>query len=298
MLCLEDFILVIFCWIDDYLQQLSRDGKRWRSRGFAPKLTDSEVLTMEIVGEFLGLDTDKGIWQYFRRHWLSWFPNFSSRTAFARQAANLWVLKLQMQQALARELGAFADPVHVIDGFPIPVCHVARAYFSKLFRGQVAYGYCATKKETYYGFKGHLLVSLPGVITGLTLTPANTDEREALWDVVSEIQALVLGDKGYISRPLREDLLQVGIDLQTASRSNAKIQVDSRWSRLMVSLRRIIETVIGQLTEQFHIQKTWARDLWHQRSRIARKLLSHTFGVFLNLLHGRSPLQFDGLIAA
>ena len=29
---------------------------------------------MEIVGESLGIATDKGIWDYFRRHWLEWFP--------------------------------------------------------------------------------------------------------------------------------------------------------------------------------------------------------------------------------
>jgi len=35
---------------------------------------DSEVITMEVVGEFLGIDTDKHIWQYFREHWLMFFP--------------------------------------------------------------------------------------------------------------------------------------------------------------------------------------------------------------------------------
>ncbi|MCB1764805.1 MAG: hypothetical protein KDJ22_01905, partial [Candidatus Competibacteraceae bacterium] len=41
----------------------------------------------------LGLDTDVGIWKYFRRHWPSWFPRLGSRTTFAQQAANLWVVK-------------------------------------------------------------------------------------------------------------------------------------------------------------------------------------------------------------
>jgi len=46
----------------------------YASGGFAPKLTDSEVITLGVVGEFLGLDTDVGLWKYFRRHWPSWFP--------------------------------------------------------------------------------------------------------------------------------------------------------------------------------------------------------------------------------
>lgn len=42
--------------------------------GFTPRLSDSEVITMEIVGEVLGHDGDKAIWAYFRRHWAAWFP--------------------------------------------------------------------------------------------------------------------------------------------------------------------------------------------------------------------------------
>ena len=43
--------------------------RRLRKRGPMPKLSDSEVLTIEVVGEFLGIDTDKGLHAYFRRHY-------------------------------------------------------------------------------------------------------------------------------------------------------------------------------------------------------------------------------------
>ena len=52
-------------------------GKKIRLRGFAPSLSDSEIITMEIVGEFKGIDTDKGIWNYFRGHWLNLFPQIT-----------------------------------------------------------------------------------------------------------------------------------------------------------------------------------------------------------------------------
>ena len=63
------FIVAVFCLVDDQLK-----GKRIRQRGPTPKLSDSEVLTIEIVGEFLGLDTDKALYGYFRRHYAQWFP--------------------------------------------------------------------------------------------------------------------------------------------------------------------------------------------------------------------------------
>ena len=71
---------------------------------------------------------------------------------------------------------------------------------------------------------------------------------------------------------------------------------DPTFVKKLMRVRRLIETVIGQLTEQFHIEKVRARDLWHLTSRVARKVLAHTVGVFLNRQLGRAHLQFEGLI--
>jgi len=64
-----------------------------------------------------------------------------------------------------------------------------------------------------------------------------------------------------------------------------------------MNARRLVETVIGQLAMQFHFEKIRARDAWHLTSRIARKVLAHTLGIFMNRQIGRSDLQFEGLIA-
>ena len=57
------------CRSDDLLA-----GRRLRQRGPQPVLSDSEVLSIECVGEFLGIDTDRGLYEHFRRHWREWFP--------------------------------------------------------------------------------------------------------------------------------------------------------------------------------------------------------------------------------
>ena len=91
------------------------------------KSYDSEVIAMKIVAEFQGIDTDKGIWQYFRHHWFSIFPQIKSRSTFVRLAANLWQYKQELQQVLARELDALSDNTHIIDGITIPLCCFTRA---------------------------------------------------------------------------------------------------------------------------------------------------------------------------
>jgi hypothetical protein len=144
----EDFIIAVFCCIDDLWHQITQ-GKKIRPRGFAPCLSDSEVITMEIVGEFLRIDTDKGIWHYFWGHWQELFPQIKNRSAFVRQVANLWCYKEQLQKLLARELGGFEDSIHLIDGFTIPLCHYQRAQECRLFFGEASFGYCAAKDENY-----------------------------------------------------------------------------------------------------------------------------------------------------
>jgi hypothetical protein len=82
-------LITVYWLIDDWLA-----GRRLRQRGPQPILADSEVLTIECVGEFLGIDTDKGLYEHFRPHYGGWFPALgrSHRTTFT-QAANLWAVK-------------------------------------------------------------------------------------------------------------------------------------------------------------------------------------------------------------
>ena len=94
-----------------------------------------------------------------------------------------------------------------------------------MFSGEAGFGYCAAKDQKYYGFRGHLVISLEGVITGFSLTPASGSEREAVWEVTDGISGLLIGDKGYLGSELQQDLSKQSINLQTPKRSN---MVESR----------------------------------------------------------------------
>ncbi len=290
----EDFIIYVYCCVADIYPELCKSPIR--SRGFQPKLTDSEVITMEIVGEFMGIDQDKSIWRYFRNHWHNWFPNLGSRSTFVKQSANLCLLKQEMLKYLSERLGAVEDEIHMIDGFPMPVCKITRATKSKCFQGEAGYSYCAAKDEKYYGFEGHVVVSFDGIITGQTFAAANVDERDVVEEMTLTLHGLLIGDKGYIRPQLKEELAQRGLDLETPLRKNMKESRPKDFVHDLMKVRRRVETVIGQLVERFHIETVWARDIFHLTNRFTRKLLSHTMGVFLNMILGREPLQFESLV--
>lgn len=292
----EDFIITVYCLVDELIKKL-KNGQKLRKRGFNPALSDGEMITMEVVAEFLSIDTDKGAWAYFSTHWRPLFPAIGSRSNFAKHAANLWAIKQLIQKLLATNLGAFSDSLHLSDGFPVPVCHFRRANFSRIFSGEAAYGYCASKGETYYGFKGNLLINSDGVITGITLTQANIDERESLWDLVEGVHGMIIADKGLIGAVYQRELREfTGIDLQTAARSNMEEKRSKQFLKWIISTRRLVETVIGQLTERFNIEKVRARKMWQLTNRITRKVLSHTICACINKKIGNPTLQFELLL--
>ena len=117
----------------------------------------------------MGLDEDTELFAYFRRHYAHFFPNLRRvhRTTFTRQAANLWKAKELLWQELLAETPH--DPTFALaDSFPLPACSFARAYRCKRFKGEAAFGKDTLLKQTFYGFRVHVRVCWPGVITRIS----------------------------------------------------------------------------------------------------------------------------------
>jgi Transposase DDE domain len=287
-------MLTVFCLVDDQLTALHLNHVR--QRGFAPLLHDSEVLTIELVGEFLGFDQDVQLFWYFRQHHAAAFPGLRRvhRTTFLRQAANLWAVKQRLQQHLASLLTA-SEPLWHVDSMPVHACQFARAPFCQRFAGVAAFGKDHVIRQTFYGFRLHLRTSRNGIIEAAVLAPANAAETEVVWELEPLAGSVGIGDRNYWSPSLREALAQGGIRL-LAPYKNKKRDPQPKQSRLLRGLHGLIETVNGQLADRFHVKRTWAKDLWHLCSRVLRKILSHTVAAWVNVSQGHRPLDFASLI--
>lgn len=300
----DDYLLELFYLVDTELTAM--DLPRLRKRGPEPKLHDSEVIAIEVAGEFLGLDTDKGIWTHFRRYHLAEFPmlNRIDRTTFVRQAAALWRVKQLLHERIAWLLPRHdpalgdAEALWLIDSFPLRVCRFKRAPGHKLFRGLgAAFGRDPTGEKFFYGFRVHLRCTERGFATAVALVPANVaDWPVAAADLLPPEGGIGIGDRNYWNPKESQWLLERrGFALHAPFRKEGS-DPDPARSSLLSRLRQIIEPVIGQLATRFHCQQTRARDLWHLTSRLGRKLLSHTTAVLLNWRAGNPPLQLNLLI--
>lgn len=295
---LEEFSIAVYCLVDDALKEVQADPgwRRVRRRGPAPALADAEVLTMEVVGEYLGHDRDAAIYDYFRRHHADLFPALARvhRTTFARQAANLWAVKERLWGLVLGRLPH--DPaLSLVDSVPVPVCRFGRAHGCRRFRGQAAFGYDASSKCTFYGFRHHLRVAWPGALVALSVAPANVADQDLVPELVEGASGQVVGDRNYWNPALREELAPAGIELLAPFKKRATDPSPAR-SRVLSRVRRRIETVAAQFVERYRLKRVWARDAWHLTSRVLRKALSHAVCVLLCTERGYEPLQLARLL--
>jgi hypothetical protein len=294
---LETFIISVFVWIDDALTAWQDETRRLRARGPAPVLADSAVLTMELVGEFLGFDADSAILASFQRHHLALFPRIAQihRPTFTRQASNLWVVKEARWPRAVAELPC--DPtLALIDSIPVPVCRLAHAPRCRRLRAEAAFGRDATSRSFFYGLRVHLRVNWPGIVTAVSVAPANRSDLDVAPEVVDGLRGDVLADRNYWNPRLRDELAVEGITLLAPYRHRSEDPTPQR-SRLLNRARRQIETIASQLVERYHLKRVWARDAWHLTNRILRKVLSHTLAIRLNVAQGaEQPRQLARLL--
>lgn len=292
----DDFCLCVYVIVDDIWQQIAPLFKR---PGPQPQCSDSELLTMALVGECRGWVQETDLLSYWREH-RDLFPHIPSQSRFNRRRRQLMDALHLIRHAVMRTLDLAKDGYCTLDSLPIPVVqfHLAPNAGSDWVVHEAAFGKVPSKKQTIFGYKLHLLVTLKGVIMDFTLAPANlADLKVGASMLNSHTDLSVFGDKAFISAPVAAQLLADNrICLHTIPRANQKVQLPDSLKQLHEQVRQIVETVNGQLVEQFHIERNHAHTFWGLCTRLLTKLTAHTLSIFINRLLDRpEPLQIKAL---
>lgn len=122
----EDFILVIFVLIDDIYRKVTPDNVRFRPNFDNALMSDSEIITIAICGELMGIDSENAWYSFVKKNYRHLFPKMCDRSQFNRTRRNL----AQITNLIFAELAnIFEDDLLIVDSFPLEVCKERQSKF-------------------------------------------------------------------------------------------------------------------------------------------------------------------------
>jgi hypothetical protein len=166
-------LTTLFSIVDDTMKGSAVIQRALKRPGPAPRLSDSEVITIALYQELIGDPRED---HFFRLHQASlqtFFPGLNERSRYNRRKRDLWSVILAVRVSLHLVLDALElEETAAIDSAPVPCVSYKRGKRASDFVGRADYGVWSSKAMKYFGYKLHSVVSLTGLIMGFLLSPA------------------------------------------------------------------------------------------------------------------------------
>ncbi len=278
-------ILKLFCHVDDFCQWLVtwENAKLLgvtRRRGPAPRLSLSEVMTILIHFHQSHYRDFKAFYtQQVCEHMRSEFPTLVSYTRFVELIPSaLPAMCLYLRVRFGQGTG-----VAFIDSTPLSVCHNRRIGRHQVFAEVAARG--KSSMGWFYGFKLHLIVNDRGELLAVQLTPGNIDDRKPVPQMSKKLWGKLVGDRGYLSQALFEQLFARGLQSVTPIRKNMQNRLVVLEDKLLTRKRFVIETIVDQLKNISQIEHTRHRSTTNFVVNLIAGLIAYTWQAKKPSLH-------------
>ena len=267
---LRDKVTQFYVELDDFCKEFEQElSKRpviegaVKSRRRAGNLSDAEMMSIYLLFHFGQFTNFKSFYtMYVQKHLVDLFPDIISYERFnARQHHILIPLMMYLKQ---RGLGK-SRGINYIDSTLLRVCHIKREKQHKVFKNVATKG--KSTMGWFFGFKLHLIINDKGELLSFYLTKGNVDDRnlEVMKAMTKDIFGKLFGDKGYISKALKQLLFEDGIQLITKVRKNMKTQNLSDIDAVLLRKRALVESVNDELKNICKIE--------HSRHRSVKEFL-------------------------
>jgi len=260
-----------------------------------PKLSDMELIAIDLTSEYMSIDSE---YQLFRI-----LPDYLShrieRSVYNRRRRGLFYYREQLRKKIAAQVSS--NDYYIVDSMPLEVCKLSRSSRSHIckenFECSPDKGYCASQKNSYYGYKLHAVCTIDGVFTDFDLSQASIHDIHYLKDIKQLYQnCTILGDKGYLSLNYQRDLFSSNqIRLEVPMRKN---QHDYKPQPFIFrKSRKRIETLFSQLCDQFMIRRNYAKSFNGFKSRILSKIMALTVIQLINKINNKNINNLKTCIA-
>ena len=297
---LTDVFTIVYVLVDDWYQQKGKQYLHGKP-GVRPEFTDSEVITLMLMQDFIPYPSETQDIGYLRANYLTLFPKLLSQGQFNRRARNLRLLVEKLRQHWIQGKAWQDQSCFLLDTKPVPVLGYKRNKHQSDFLGSADYGHCASRNLNYFGYKLVTISTLFGIPIFYDLVPANTDERQAAEAVIDHfVFCDILGDKGFIGLAWQTQIFdQTGNLIWTPRRANQKVQNSPALNRFLSSKRERIEGIFHEVQDVGrNIERLLAKTILGLATRVICKMTSHILRHLLLVDFGVNVQTFEVVSAS
>ena len=101
---MENLFTIILAIVDDLYQTYAPEEIRNRKNIAEAKCSDSEIITISVVGEMMGVDSETAWHSFVKKNYAHLFPHFCCRSRYHRRRKNLYLLTELLRAKLEQEL--------------------------------------------------------------------------------------------------------------------------------------------------------------------------------------------------
>ncbi len=274
---LEGAVTVLFCLVDDAYARINPKAGSYES---LKRLSDSEVLTLALLQQLRGVESERSFLRDAERFFSHLFPGVVGLhpSSLHRRVRKLRRFLEPLRRAVLGELAGDPETL-VVDSTLLAVLHPRQVSQSAGFDGA---GWARWGSFAVYGVKLHLLCATNRVPISYELTAANAADVLLVGELLAGsgleedgVARRLVGDLAYRSGALGEELAERGV-LLAAERADRR-----------PALRQQVEVCFAALKRTFGMGETLATTLTGLATRIAAKLTAYTYGLYINRHLGR-----------
>ena len=104
---LEDLFTIILAIVDDLYQSYAPEEVKNRRNISEARCSDSEIITISIVGEMMGVDSETAWHSFVKKNYSHLFPHLCCRSRYHRRKKNLYLLtellRAKLEKAMAEQ---------------------------------------------------------------------------------------------------------------------------------------------------------------------------------------------------
>ena len=303
----DTFLTELYVMVDDYCKAYVTPRV---APGPAPSLSESEVVTLAVFGQWGQFMSEHAFYRYASRRLRPLFPTLPARSQLNRMIRATSATIIRFGLFLASQMQTSDDLYEALDTMGCRTRNAKRRGRGWL-AGLTNLGY-SNRLGWYEGFNVITSTTPTGVITGFGMAAASTKEQPfaetflaaracphpQLPEAGQSLSGWYVADNGFCGRELHEHwALDYGaIVITPPQRHKTRHPWPKHLRRWHAAIRQIVETVHEKLLCVFRLDRDRPHDLHGFRARLAATVSLHNFCIWLNLRLGRNRLEFADLL--